>query len=177
MTDTNMEFTTGDTISFDYNGEKDIDGTITGETKQFFKIQDYQDNDKTYRIKKNNKSFKFCYHINDNWEDSAGFSIKNGEYCINMCGGCAEWWNYVIRKDGIWIENKDGLRDVVGRLISCPEGNYLSIQKGKNVLKPSEDVYKLREGENDMFDMVKECYEDEIMNYEEESEEEKEENN
>jgi hypothetical protein len=157
MTDMNMQFTTGDTISFDYKGKKEIEGTITGETKQFFKIQDYEDNDKTYRIKKNNKSFKFCYHINDKWADGAGFDIKEGKYTIHMCGGCAEWWNYVIDKTGVYVENTNGLTKIDGKLISCPEGNYLSDQP--------ED-YKFREGETDMFDMIQECFIEEIMEYE-----------
>ena len=161
----NMQFTTGDTIIFDCNGVKDIEGTITGETKQFFRIQDYYDEKKKYRIKKNNKSFKFCYHINDKWADGAGFAITEGKYRIYMCGGCAKWWNYVIDKTGVYIENTNGITKIDEKLISCPEGNYLSEQP--------ED-YKFREGETDMFDMIQECFIKEIMEYEkveEESEE------
>ena len=35
---------------------------------------------------------------------------------LNMCGGCAEWWNYVLKFDDydytLYREDRDGLREI-----------------------------------------------------------------
>ena len=97
----------------------------------------------------------------DVWALGCGFTTKDGEYRMNMCGGCAEWFDYVINKNGCFIHDKDGM-EKVRTFVSCPEGNYVK------VLRFGELDYKLAEGETDMFEMVKECFTEEIMEYEEE---------
>ena len=99
------------------------------------------------------------YEASDDWLYGYGFTTKDGEYRISMCGGCAEWFDYVIKKDGCFIHNKDGMKKV-RTFISCPEGNYLK------VVELGDPDYKLDEGETDMFEMVKECFKEKIMEYE-----------
>ncbi|GAF75953.1 unnamed protein product, partial [marine sediment metagenome] len=96
----------------------------------------------------------------DDWALGCGFTTKDGEYRMNMCGGCAEWFDYVINKNRCFIHNKDGKKKV-RTFVSCPEGNYVK------VLELGAPDYKLAEGETDMFEMVKECFTEEIMEYEE----------
>ena len=48
----------------------------------------------------------------------------------------------------------------VRTFISCPEGNYVK------VVDLGDPDYKLDEGETDMFEMVKECFKEKIMEYE-----------
>ena len=90
---------------------------------------------------------EFDYDMSDEWDSSAGFKYIDDEkkYEIYMCGGCREWWNYVITPSGTYIENTHGLEKIDGDLWSCPEGYYISEQ---------DDDYKSREGENCMTEMV-----------------------
>lgn len=95
------------------------------------------------------------YEENDDWDYGYGFSIKDGEYTIVMAGGGLHWWNYVIQRDGVYIENTLGKSKINGILVSA-EGSYLCE-------KPTD--YKLQDEENDMYEMIQECYYEEIMNY------------
>ena len=103
------------------------------------------------------------YGDDDDWDSGYGFSIKDGKYTIYMAGGGSHWENYVINKDGVYVENTDGMRKIDGILVSCPEGDYVAE-------KPSD--YELKEGETDYYEMIQECCIEEIMEYEEEEEEE-----
>lgn len=97
----------------------------------------------------------------DDWAYGYGFTVKDGEYRICMAGGGDHWEDYVMNKNGCFIHNKDGKKKV-RTFISCPEGNYIKVYYYESVL---EGDIKLDEGETDMYEMVKECYEEEIMNY------------
>jgi len=101
-----------------------------------------------------------CKYDGDDWSWGYGFTTKNGEYRINMCGGCENWFDYVIDKNGCFIHNKDG-KEKVENFISCPEGNYVKVVR-------LGEKYEADEGETYMREMVAECFIDEIMNYEEE---------
>ena len=109
----------------------------------------------------------------DDWTQCYGFTTKDGEYRMNIAGGGSHWEDYVITRDRNFIHNKCG-ESIVSTFISCPESTYVK------VVHIGED-YKLEEGETDMYDMVQECFQEEIMEYvkeeevEEESEEEEEE--
>ena len=92
------------------------------------------------------------------WAYGYGFTVKDGEYRINMAGGGDHWEDYVINKDGCFIHNGCG-ESQVKSFISCPEGNYIK------VVHIGED-YELEEGETDMYEMVQECFIEEIMEYE-----------
>lgn len=99
------------------------------------------------------------YGNEDDWSWGYGFDIKDGKYTICMAGGGSHWENYVIKKDGVYVENTDGMRKIDGILVSCPDGDYVAE-------KPRD--YELKEGETDFYEMIQECYEEEIMEYEEE---------
>ena len=100
----------------------------------------------------------------DDWSPGYGFMVKNGEYRITLAGGGAHWEDYVITKDRCYIHNTHG-EHKVKTFISCPDGNYMK------VIYLGDPDYELEEGETDMYEMVKECFIDEIMNYEDEDEE------
>jgi len=51
MTNMNMEYKVDDTVLFNYKKEKEIEGVITGITKNHYKIKNYS-NDEKYMIKK-----------------------------------------------------------------------------------------------------------------------------
>ena len=104
-----------------------------------------------------NDEYKKNKYDGDDWAWGYGYTCKDGEYRINMAGGGDHWEDYVINKNGCFIDNKNG-KNKVKTFISCPNGNYIK------VIHFGED-YELDEGETDMFDMVKECYEEEIMDY------------
>jgi hypothetical protein len=101
-----------------------------------------------------------CKYDGDDWSWGYGFTTKNGEYRINMCGGCENWFDYVIDKNGCFIHNKDG-KEKVENFISCPEGNYVKVVR-------LGEKYEADEGETYMREMVKECFIEEIMEYEKE---------
>ncbi len=106
--------------------------------------------------------YKETKYDGDDWAYGYGFTVKDGEYRISMAGGGDHWFDYVMNKNGCFIHNKDGMKKVK-TFISCPEGNYTKC------VSIGED-YFLDDGENetDMYEMVKECYEEKIMNYQEE---------
>ena len=93
----------------------------------------------------------------DDWSYGYGFTVKDGEYRINMAGGGDHWEDYVITRDRNFIHNGCG-ESLVSTFISCPEGNYIK------VVHIGED-YELEEGETDMYEMVQECFIEEIMEY------------
>ena len=106
--------------------------------------------------------YKETKYDGDDWAYGYGFTVKDGEYRISMAGGGDHWFDYVMNKNGCFIHNKDGKKKVK-TFISCPEGNYIkSVSVGED--------YFLDDGETetDMYEMVKECYEEEIMKYVEE---------
>ncbi len=92
--------------------------------------------------------------------------IKSGQYDMIMAGGGSHWSNYVIKKDGVYIENTNGLTKLNKILVSSPDGNYISEQ---------DLDYELKEDESDLFESIIECYEEEFNEYELEKEIEEEE--
>ena len=102
------------------------------------------------------------YEDDDDWDMSAGFIVKDGEYRINMSGGHEGWYDYVMTKHGCFIHNKGGMKKVF-TFVSCPEGNYIKVWTTPEM----EGGLSLDEGENDIYEMVKECFQEEIMDYEE----------
>tara|TARA_R110000782_G_scaffold130344_3_gene222027 strand:- start:71 stop:718 length:648 start_codon:yes stop_codon:yes gene_type:complete len=100
---------------------------------------------------------------NDDWSPGYGFTVKDGEYRITMAGGGSHWFDYVINKNGCFIENKDEKKKVF-TFVSCPEGNYIKVWDTPH----TDGGLSLDEGETDMYEMVKECFQEEIMEYEEE---------
>ena len=103
---------------------------------------------------------------NDDWSPGYGFTVKDGEYRITMAGGGSHWFDYVMTKNGCFIENKDEKKKVF-TFVSCPEGNYIKVWDTPHM----DGGLSLDEGETDMYEMVKECFQEEIMEYEEEEEE------
>lgn len=103
------------------------------------------------------------YEDGDDWDYGYGFTIKNGEYRIHMAGGGDHWEDYVMDKNGCFIHNKEGKKKVFA-FVSCPEGNYIKVWDTPDM----EGGLVLDEGETDMYEMVKECFVEEIMNYEKE---------
>ena len=100
------------------------------------------------------------------WAKGYGFSVKDGEYREVMAAGGDHFEDYVIKKDGCFIHNGCGY-SAVAQFISCPKCLYVkAVHIG--------ETYELEEGETDMYLMITECYQKEIMEYcEEEEEEEK----
>ena len=94
----------------------------------------------------------------DDWSYGYGFTIKDGEYRICMAGGGDHWVDYVMTKNGCFIDNKNEKKEVF-TFVSCPEGNYVK------VVSVGED-YSPDDGETDMYEIVQQCYEEEIMDYE-----------
>ena len=97
----------------------------------------------------------------DDWAYGYGFTVKDGEYRINMAGGGDHWEDYVINKDGCFIHNGCG-ESQVRTFISSPEGSYVK------AVFLADPEYELEEGETDMYEMVQECFIEEIMEYEKE---------
>ena len=93
----------------------------------------------------------FEYGEDDDWEDGAGFKYfkKEKEYVIYMCGGCAEWWNYVLTPQGIYKEDTHGREKQDQDLWCCPGGTYLSLQ---------DKDYEPREGESLIWEMCDESF-------------------
>ena len=117
--------------------------------------------DTNVSLKKN--SVRYCWGCQDDdeWAYGYGFSIKDGKYTIVMAGGGSHWWNYVIDKDGVFVNSRDGMCKIDGMLVSSPCGDYLAE-------KPID--YELKMSETNMYEIIQECYEEEIMEYEEEVE-------
>ena len=110
---------------------------------------------------------KIIYEDEDDWNWGYGFTIKNGEYRIHIQGGCAEWIDYVINRKGCFVRNQYGDKRVF-TFVSCPEGNYVKVWETPHM----EGGLTLREGETDMLVMIKECFQEEIMDYETDEEDE-----
>ena len=93
----------------------------------------------------------------DDWKEcyggSANSGIKNGRYELVMAGGGSHWWNYVITKEGVFIEDTHGIKKIDKMLVSSPDGNYL-IEKDLD--------YELKDEETNMYECIMECYEDEM---------------
>ena len=70
-----------------------------------------------------------------------------------MAGGGSHWWNYVITKEGVFIEDTHGIKKIDKMLVSSPDGNYL-IEKDLD--------YELKDEETNMYECITECYEDEM---------------
>jgi len=107
------------------------------------------------------------YEDGDDWDWGYGYIVKDGEYRIHMAGGGDHWEDYVMDKNGCFIHNKEGKKKVF-TFVSCPEGNYIKVWDTPGM----DGGLVLDEGETDMYEMVKESYVEEIMNYEPEEEEE-----
>ena len=105
------------------------------------------------------------YEDGDDWDEAYGYTIKDGEYRISMAGGGEHWEDYVITKEGCFIDNKEG-RKKVFTFVSCPNANYIKVWDTPDM----EGGLVLDDGETDMYEMVKDAYEEEIMNYEPEEE-------
>ena len=93
----------------------------------------------------------------DDWKEcyggSANSGIKNGRYELVMAGGGSHWWNYVITKEGVFIEDTHGIKKIDKMLVSSPDSNYL-IEKDLD--------YELKDEETNMYECIMECYEDEM---------------
>jgi len=110
---------------------------------------------------------KISYEDEDDWDRGYGYTIKNGEYRIHIQGGCEDWIDYVINRKGCFVRNQYGDEKVFA-FVSCPEGNYVKVWKTPH----DHGGLTLREGETDMFEIIQNCYEEEIMNYETDEEDE-----
>jgi len=90
------------------------------------------------------------------WDYVYGSSIRDGKYTIVIAvgGGGSHWENYVIQKDGVYLENRRGKCKIYAMLVST-----------KNRICVKLNNYRLKEEEHDMYEMVQDCYEEEIMNY------------
>ena len=116
-------------------------------------------------------SLNYWEEDEENWSYCYGNNgpegiIKYGQYDMIMAGGGSHWENYVIKKDGVYIENTNGLNKLNKMLVLSPDGNYISEQ---------DLDYKLKEEEIDLFESINECYEEQFNEYELEKEIEEEE--
>ena len=91
------------------------------------------------------------------WAKGYGFSVKDGEYREVMAAGGDHFEDYVIKKDGCFIHNGCGY-SAVAQFISCPKCLYVKVVH-------IGETYELEEGETDMYLMITECYQKEIMEY------------
>ena len=91
------------------------------------------------------------------WVRGYGFTTVNGEYRVVMAGGGDHWEDYVLTRDRNFIHNRMG-ESIVSTFISCPEGNYIKVVH-------IGEKYELEEGETDMYEMITECFQKEIMEY------------
>jgi len=91
------------------------------------------------------------------WARGYGFSVKDGEYREVMAAGGDHFEDYVIKKDGCFIHNGCGY-SAVAQFISCPKCLYIKVVH-------IGETYELEEGETDMYLMITECYQKEIMEY------------
>jgi len=91
------------------------------------------------------------YDMNDDWDSCAGFKYdeEEQEYILYMCGGCSEWWNYIITKNGVYREDRWGREKMDGVLYTDEESYYVSLK---------DEDYELKNGESNICDMVNECY-------------------
>jgi len=105
------------------------------------------------------------YEDGDDWDEACGYTIKNGEYRICMAGGGDHWEDYVITKNGCFIHNKEGMKKVFA-FVSCPNANYIKVWDTPGM----DGGLVLDEGETDLYEIIKDAYEEEIMNYEPEEE-------
>jgi len=86
----------------------------------------------------------------EGWEACAGYKMDKEKfaYILYMCGGCAEWYNYIINHTtgAVYKENAFGrkqLRDAV--VYSNEDADYIMIG--------GED-YEMREGEICLSELV-----------------------
>jgi len=107
------------------------------------------------------------YEDEDDWDRAYGYKIKNGDYIIHIQGGCEDWIDYVINRKGCFVRNMYGDKKVFA-FVSCPDANYVKVWKTPH----DHGGLKLREGEQDMFEMIKDCFSEEIINYETDEEDE-----
>ena len=106
-----------------------------------------EDTDEELNYWEEDDDWKYCYG------GSANSGIKNGRYELVMAGGGSHWWNYVITKEGVFIEDTHGISKINKMLVSSPDGNYL-IEKDLD--------YELKDEETNMYECIMECYEDEM---------------
>jgi len=107
------------------------------------------------------------YEDGDDWDEAYGYTVKDGEYRISMAGGGEHWEDYVMTKEGCFIHNKEGKKKVF-TFVSCPNANYIKVWDTPDM----EGGLVLDEGEKDLYEIIKDAYEEEIMNYVLESEDE-----
>ena len=86
----------------------------------------------------------------DDWNEACGLQHTSTEYRVNCCGGCPEWFDFVIKSDGCFIHNKDGY-EKVKTFISASDGDYIKALR-------DQDDFELNSGEIDLLEMVKESY-------------------
>jgi len=100
------------------------------------------------------------YEDGEDWEEAYGYTIKEGEYRINISGNSADWKDYVITKDGCFIRNKEGKKKVFA-FVSSAEGNYIKVWDTPGM----EGGLVLDEGETDLYEIIKQSFKEEIMDY------------
>jgi len=120
---------------------------VKEEVKQLDEDSDEEDTNEELNYWQEDDDWKECYG------GSANSGIKNGRYELVMAGGGSHWWNYVITKDGIFIEDTHGISKINKMLVSSPDGNYL-IEKDLD--------YELKDEETNIYECIMECYEDEM---------------
>jgi hypothetical protein len=91
------------------------------------------------------------YDQDDDWDSCAGFKYdeEDKEYILYMCGGCSQWWNYVITPLGVYREDTHGREKLDGVLYTDEEAYYVSLK---------DENYNLKNGESNVCEMVDECY-------------------
>ena len=150
-----------------YTDLRILDDWIVGGKYEKYEIEESEEEDSESEEESDDEELSKYEKDDSGWDRAYGYTIKDGEYRINISGGGDHWEDYVITKNGCFIHNKEGKKKVF-TFVSCPEGNYIKVWDTPHM----EGGLVLDEGESDMYEMVKECYEEEIMNYDSESEEE-----
>ena len=120
---------------------------VKEEVKQLDEDSDEEDTNEELNYWQEDDDWKECYG------GSANSGIKNGRYELVMAGGGSHWWNYVITKEGVFIEDTHGIKKIDKMLVSSPDGNYL-IEKDLD--------YELKDEETNIYECIMECYEDEM---------------
>jgi hypothetical protein len=118
---------------------------------------------------------KCKYDNEDEWRYAYGWSLEGGwdprvgkrECRITMAGGGDHWYDYVINKDECFIHSKEGKQKVRAFIICDPEirKDYLK------VIELNDPEYKLDKGEQNMRDVIEECYPEVLESEEEDSDE------
>ena len=89
--------------------------------------------------------------LDSGWFEAYGFKHDGSNITFNMCGGCSEWFDYVVNKRGCWISNKDGMSQVRG-FAATNDCKYF------HAIKLDDPPYTFGDDETDVMETIANCY-------------------